>query len=193
MSTVSRFCLPPLLQNFQTRIAARGPISMDWKLIGKPSTKVVSHRASAFGDDQPNTAYRQAVIRIESTQKLSVAYAKGAEGWTPNASKSSSPKGLKWVPVDVRQQLQKEKKSGKAEEDVEVKMNGKPKKADFVDNGKPKKVVEYLVLQRRVINGTEHNEWKVWGFAQESTPERVAEDAEYWSKTLNAQAADAPA
>jgi protein MBA1 len=191
MSTVSRFCLPPLLQNFQTRIAARGPISMDWKLIGKPSTKVVSHRASAFGDDQPNTAYRQAVIRIASTQKLSVAYVKGAEGWTPNASKSSSPKGLKWVPVDVRQQLQKEKKSGKVEEDVEVKMNGKPKKADFVDNGKPKKVVEYLVLQRRVINGTEDKEWKVWGFAQESTPERIAEDAEYWSKTLNAQAAEA--
>jgi protein MBA1 len=194
MSTVSRFLLPPLLENFQTRIAARGPIEMDWKLIGTPSASVVSHRSSVFGEEQPNTAYRQAVVRIQSTQKLTITLDKGSEGWTPNASKSSSPKGFKWVPVDVRQQLKNEKKSGKAVEDVDVQIKDKPKKmTEFLDNGKTKKVTEYLVLQRRVINGREDPDWKAWGFAQESTPEKVAEDQAYWAKTLNAQVADATA
>lgn len=57
---------------------------------------------------------------------------------------------------------------------------------EFVDNGKQKTVVEYLVLQKRVIRGREE-EWKVWGFAEESTPQKIEEDEEYWRKTLDIQ------
>jgi protein MBA1 len=50
----------------------------------------------------------------------------------------------------------------------------------------PKTVVEYLVLQKRVIRGSEE-EWKVWGFTEESTPSVIARDERYWSKMLNTQ------
>lgn len=180
MSSVSRFCLPPVLQSFRNRIAARGPLTMDWQLMKTPSASVVSHRASLFGEDQPDTAYRQAVIRMESTQRLTIKYSAGAAGSTLNASKPSNMKGVKWLPADVRTESRKETKDDdKVQRDV-----------TFADNGKPRKVVEYLVLQRRVIKGQEED-WKVWGFTQESTPARIEDDEAYWRKTLNSHAAGA--
>jgi protein MBA1 len=50
-----------------------------------------------------------------------------------------------------------------------------------------KTVVEYLVLQQRVIHGDVEN-WKVWGFTEESTPETVAHDESYWRRTIDMQA-----
>ena len=163
------------MRNFQNRIAARGPLKMDWKLVKWHSARIVSHRAQPLGDTQPDTAYRQVVVRLESTQQLTMSQSGSAAEWAPNASKSSNPKGLRWVPEEARSS--KGSKVGN-------------QTVGFVDNGKPKKVVEYLVLQRRVINGKEED-WKVWGFAQESTPERLEEDAAYWRKTLDSQAAEA--
>jgi protein MBA1 len=150
---------------------------MDWQLTKTPSASVVSHRASLFGEDQPDTAYRQAVFRIESTQKLTVKHAAGAVGATSNGSQLANMKGIKWLPVDVKSASGKESKDdGKVQRNV-----------TFADNGKPRKVVEYLVLQSRVIKGQEED-WKVWGFAQASTPARIAEDDAYWRKTLDAHA-----
>jgi protein MBA1 len=60
----------------------------------------------------------------------------------------------------------------------------------FHDNGVPKTVVEYLVLQKRVIRGSEED-WKVWGFAEESVPSVVARDERYWSSMLNSQVGSA--
>lgn len=41
-------------------------------------------------------------------------------------------------------------------------------------------VVEYLVLQRQFINGqAKHQDWMVWGFANESTLAQIKEDEEY--------------
>ena len=110
---------------------------MDWRLKKFKSTRIVSHRASPLGEDQPDTAYRQVVFRIESVQSLSVG-------------------------------------------------TGAQKKDRAVD----KTVVEYLVLQRRVINGKEEG-WKVWGFAEESTPAKIEEDEAYWARMLATQTADA--
>jgi protein MBA1 len=172
MAPVSQHTLPPLLQSFRTRIAARGPVKMEWRIIGKPHASVMTHRASVFGEDQPDTAFRQAVIRIESTQELSMSYDDGKKGRTP---KPSSKKGIRWSPSDAK----KEEGSGKED------------KVEFADNGKPRRVVEYLVLQRRVISGKEDTEWKAWGFAKESTPESIEDDAVYWRKMLNGQAAEA--
>jgi protein MBA1 len=170
MSSVSRFCLPPLQENFKTRIAARGRLAMDWKLLTKPTASVVSHRASLFGDDQPDTAYRQAVIRIQSSQALSL---KGAATRIPNASKPSIMKGVKWQPAEAT-----------TESKTETLMSNQAPKDE--GRGTRKEVVEYLVLQKRVIRGKEED-WKVWGFTQESTPEKIEDDAAYWRKTLAAQ------
>jgi protein MBA1 len=170
-TAISRFCLPPLARDFKNRIAARGPLKMDWQLRKFRSARVVSHRAVSFGEDQPDTAIRQMVVRLASTQKLTMMGASSKKSLAEKLS-TSRPAGLTWVP-DEAKQLKKEK--------------AKDERVDFADNGKEKNVVEYLVLQRRVIRGTEEG-WKVWGFAPESTPERIVEDAEYWRKTLNAHA-----
>jgi len=146
---------------------------MNWKLLSFNSVRIVSHRAQPLGEDQPDTAYRQVVVRLASTQELTLSSSGNAAAWDPSASKSSSPKGLRWIPEEAKKAKEKQIKA---------------QKGDFVDNGTRKEVVEYLVLQKRVIRGVEEG-WKVWGFAQESTPEKLEEDEEYWRKTLDAQAA----
>lgn len=147
---------------------------MDWKLLKFRSARVVSHRASPLGEDHPDTAYRQVVVRLESTQQLSMKQEGSAIGWTPSASRSSMPKGLHWKPAGTDQKVKDVVKGEKA-------MHG------FMDNGVPKKVVEYIVLQTKVVKGKQED-WKVWGFAEESTPQTIEEDAAYWRKTLSAQA-----
>ncbi|KAF2819993.1 hypothetical protein CC86DRAFT_449620 [Ophiobolus disseminans] len=187
LQPISRFCLPPLTSNFKTRIDARGTLKMDWKLVSFNSVSVVSHRTQPFGEDQPNTAYRQAVVRIESTQQLKLSGESSPS--TSGVSERSSRKGLRWVPDEV--QLKQDTKTGEKAADTSEKsaiVAAKRESGRVADNGEPKKVVEYLVLQKRMLRGKEEN-WKVWGFAQESTPESLEEDAVYWRKTLDAQAA----
>jgi protein MBA1 len=39
------------------------------------------------------------------------------------------------------------------------------------------------------MNGKEDPDWKIWGFAEESTPDRIAEDEKYWDEMVKANAA----
>ncbi|KAJ4373882.1 hypothetical protein N0V83_002621 [Neocucurbitaria cava] len=179
VDAIRPICLPPVLNQFDARIAARGPLKMDWKLLKWRSARVVSHRATPLGEDQPDTAYRQAIIRLESTQSLSIA-----EPHQPSASPLSrrgnkAPSGLAWIPEEA-----------KAKNVHAVQQEEGGFTDEFLDNGKQKTVVEYLVLQMRVIRGKEEK-WKVWGFANESTPRTIEEDDIYWSKMLSVQAAGA--
>ena len=174
MAPVSRFLLPPLLKSFNTRIATRGDLTMKWKLMRFNSVRIVSHRAQPLGEEMPDTAFRQVVVRIASTQKLTLKASGGGGTMGSDASRSLGPSGLRWVPGEAT------KRSAKKEQEA--------RKIDYYDNGKEKEIVEYLVLQKRVIRGFEED-WKVWGFAKESTPEILAEDEEYWRKTLDSQAA----
>jgi protein MBA1 len=161
MSPVSKFCLPPILENFENRIKARGPVEINWSVIGGMKAKVVSHRASMFGEDQPDTAFRQVVVRITSAQRLENKFASGPV--------------ITWAPLDVKK--------------PETQAKSEPKtKAVITNTETTKEVVEYLVLQKRVNRGIEDKHWKVWGFTQESTPERLEEDAEYWRKILSSTA-----
>jgi protein MBA1 len=169
MSPVSRFCLSPVLRSFQDRVAAREPIKMEWQLTNTPSMSIVSHRASMFGDDQPDTAYRQVVIRIVSTQKLTIEHSAVAVGMGPSVSKSVH--------------RTRSRKSIKESHEVHT-------ETSFPETTQPRKVVEYLVLQRRVIRGQEED-WKIWGFTQASTPAKIEDDDAYWRKTLNSQTAGA--
>jgi protein MBA1 len=82
-------------------------------------------------------------------------------------------KGVKWLPAEAT-----------TESKNETLMDSQALKDE--GHGTRKEVVEYLVLQKRVIRGKEED-WKVWGFTQESTPEKIEEDAAYWRKTLAAQ------
>jgi protein MBA1 len=173
MSPVSKFCLPPILENFENRIKARGPVEINWSVIGGMKAKVVSHRASMFGEDQPDTAFRQVVVRITSAQRLENKFASGPViTGERTALKRRAPI---WAPLDVKK--------------PETQAKSEPKtKAVITNTETTKEVVEYLVLQKRVNRGIEDKHWKVWGFTQESTPERLEEDAEYWRKILSSTA-----
>lgn len=58
------------------------------------------------------------------------------------------------------------------------------------EKGKLETVVEYLVMQTRVVDGKEED-WKVWGFASESTPAKIEDDEQYWKRMLDIQSASA--
>jgi protein MBA1 len=78
----------------------------------------------------------------------------------------------------------------KLEDEGEMEKEAVKSRDRFLDNGVPKTVVEYLVLQKRVIRGSEED-WKVWGFAEESTPRVLERDERYWARMLDVQAAGA--
>ncbi|KAH7381679.1 hypothetical protein BKA66DRAFT_531007 [Pyrenochaeta sp. MPI-SDFR-AT-0127] len=173
VSTLKQFCLPPIVKKFESRIEGRGPLKMDWRLLKWNSARVVSHRASPLGEDHPDTAYRQAVIRLESKQSLTI-------------SETGTFAGVKGPRGSGRPIWKPDEATTKNVRKVQQEEGGY--QGGFLDNGKSKTVVEYLVLQKRVIKGREED-WKVWGFAEESTPARIESDEAYWRKTLNIQAA----
>jgi protein MBA1 len=126
-----------------------------------------------FGEDQPDTAFRQVVVRITSKQRLENKFANNPVA--TGERKVAKGRAPGWAPLDV-------KKS-------EPKAKSKPKtKAVTKNTETTKEVVEYFVLQKRVNRGVEDKQWKVWGFTQESTPERLEEDSEYWRKILSSTA-----
>jgi protein MBA1 len=175
---MARFLLAPLTKKFNTRIAARGDLKMDWKLHKIHSKKVVSHRAQPLGEDQPDTAYRQIVVRIVSTQQLTLSGGNKnstAPDFTPSASQSPNPRSLRWTPDYPETQTQKQPRQKQNRD-----------RGTVVDNGQQREVVEYMVLQKRVIRGVEED-WKIQGFAEPSTPEKIEEDDEYWRRSLAAQ------
>jgi protein MBA1 len=189
---MTRFLLAPLTKKFNTRIAARGDLKMDWKLHKIHSKKVVSHRAQPLGEDQPDTAYRQIVVRIVSTQQLTLSGGNKnstASDFTPSASQSPNPRSLRWTPDYPETQTQKQPRQKQNRDRRTVVDNGvqnRAERASFVDNGQQREVVEYMVLQKRVIRGVEED-WKIQGFAEPSTPEKIEEDDEYWRRSLAAQ------
>lgn len=171
---LEKFCLPPLVRQFEKQIAARGHLNMAWNLKEFKSVRVVSHLASMLGDDHPDTAYRQAIIRLESVQSLTIREWKKAHR-PANVQRPLSD--LKWVPEAAKT---------KAVEEVQMEEVGYDD--TFVENGELKTVVEYLVLQTRVIRGSA-KDWKVWGFTEETTPEQLVADQVYWKNMLNSQTA----
>lgn len=165
--TLRSLCLPPLASALRSQIAARGPVKTSWQLLKFKSARIVSHRAAPLGADQPDTSYRQCVVRIESKQALSL---------TPVAMRDEAHKmrAPKWAP------------SGAQKTPVVA-----PAGADAhagVERSQVQTVVEYLVMQTRVMHGKEE-EWKVWGFAGETTPAKMEDDEVYWRKMLDVQAA----
>ena len=55
---------------------------------------------------------------------------------------------------------------------LETIQKGTGEKSDIVidePKGVPKKVMEYLVLQKRMVRGKE-DQWKVWGMTEETKP-----------------------
>ena len=54
-------------------------------------------------------------------------------------------------------------------------LKGTGEKSDIVidePKGVPKKVMEYVVLQKRIVRGKE-DPWKIWGMTEETKPQDV--------------------
>lgn len=185
MSPIKQICLPPLTKKLESRITARGPVQLEWRLHGPfKSSRVVSHRAAPIGETMPDTAYRQVVVRLVSEQSLRTIPLSSSSSTTP---RHRTIHRLPWVPDAARQQAEKQRQREKKRED-----EAGSEAVEVVDEepAVPKTVVDYLVLQKRVIRGKEED-WKVWGFAEESTPKIIERDQEYWRKMLDVQAGSA--
>lgn len=139
---------------------------MAWQLHKYKSARIVSHRCAPLGADQPDTSYRQCIVRLESEQSLSTApLATRAE-----AHKTRAPR---WTPsASIKGALGAAEAGGKGE--------GR--------TAQTQTVVEYIVLQTRVMEGKEED-WKIWGFTDVTTPAKMEEDDAYWRKMLELQAA----
>jgi protein MBA1 len=187
VAPLEQICLTPLVKKLKTRIAARGNTTMEWQLHKFKSARVMSHRAAPLGEDTPDTAYRQVVVRLESVQSLTRSASKSKSSKSPSYAADHLP----WVPDAARQRAEKARqRMRKLEDEGEIENEGVKSRETFLDNGVPKTVVEYLVLQKRVIRGSEED-WKVWGFAEESTPRVLERDERYWARMLDVQAAGA--
>ncbi|KAI4692676.1 hypothetical protein J4E81_007092 [Alternaria sp. BMP 2799] len=187
VTPLKQVCLPPLVKKLKQRIAARGKTTLKWNLHEFKSARVMSHRASPLGEQTPDTAYRQVVVRLVSVQSV-----ERSTPTSPKISKSPiSAARLPWVPDAARQRAEKARQQRqKSEDEGETEKPVAKSDEAFIDNGVKKTVVEYLVLQKRVIKGTEED-WKVWGFTEASTPSVLAREELYWSQMLNVQAGGA--
>lgn len=162
-------CLPPLAASLRSQIAARGPVKMTWHLHRFKSVRIVSHRCAPLGGDQPYTSYRQCIVRLESEQTLIT------KPLSPR-SESHRTRAPVWTPSGAANNVAKKEVAASAEPAAEAKQS--------------QTIVEYLVMQTRVINRKEED-WKIWGFTGETTPAKMEEDEAYWKKMLEIQTAAA--
>jgi len=146
---------------------ARGSEKTSWELLKFKSARIVSHRCTPLGSESPDSSFRQCIVRLESEQQLFVRSS------SPSSSAAQrQARALAWMPKSARAAL--DTVSAKA---------GAGDKQTVRDT-----VVEYMVMQTRVIRG-KPEEWKLWGFTKATTPEALQEDEDYWLRTVQAQTA----
>ncbi|RMZ72904.1 mitochondrial inner membrane mba1 [Pyrenophora seminiperda CCB06] len=174
-------CLASFIKQLKSRVAARGNLRMKWQLHSNISMRIVSHRATPLGEGHPDTAYRQLVVRCKSVQSMTKSH-HGSYAISSSAVPRLPHKDLVWMPDAARESMRRERKEKAESGEVHMRKG----KDSLLDNEKKQTVVEYLVLQKRVIRGEEEN-WKVWGFTQESMPANIKEDEKYWRNMLNYQ------
>jgi protein MBA1 len=154
---------------------------MTWKVIKSknwPATRVVSNRALELSlPGHPETWIRQVVIRVKTRQRL-------VEKRTPTAKpeiqaqiqqtvSKGKRKALAWKP-DAGKPLVEADAPGVEQNVVETPLSTEMEKD----------VTEYLVLQKRVLQGVEDKEWKVQGFAAETTLDSIASDEKYMREMI---------
>ncbi|KAF2105831.1 hypothetical protein BDV96DRAFT_356207 [Lophiotrema nucula] len=125
---------------------------LSWITLGGP--RIVSNRAVQLSiPGLERTGMRQVVVRLPTSQTL-----KTTRKSSPPSQRASRRK-LVWTP------------DGKQPEAPAV-IDAPSGVSTFEDN-----VVEYLVLQKRIVSGVPE-EWRVWGFAEPTDTARIAKDKE---------------
>ncbi|ORY11539.1 hypothetical protein BCR34DRAFT_587877 [Clohesyomyces aquaticus] len=175
---LSEICCSSIMEPLRGQWAARPPNHVvSWKLEKHHlrSPRVVSNKAQDIAlANFAESALRQVVIRFKTRQTITTRIlpkdmredGEDGDGWVKNPVERSADKEYryKWTPAGPKDVTEK------SEED-EVKTTSKT-----VD------VVEYMIVQRIMKRGVE-GEWKVYGFAQPTTLESIAENDEHIRKS----------
>lgn len=181
-ATLSTICCSGLLATLSARLSHRSPsTSVSWTLLShlqKP--RLVSNRATVLPfPGLKASGMRQAVVKIRSRQALVTLTA--AQARKALASKLASLRARQEAgetdtslakQIQELETLQREgtKRGGAGAAPVV----GRMARVVMDEEGGErveKEVTEYMVLQRRMLDGVEED-WMVWGFVEETTPER---------------------
>lgn len=158
----------------ETRLNTRSKTTrLKWEIIKHDRfPRIVCNRATKMpipGEEEDRavpTAMRQIVVKLTTTQRLSVIHQDAAL-----AQKRSTPgkrrDALAWKP-----QTAAERRKAKAEAELEDTVSSK--------SGQPieRKVTEYIVLHQRMLRGV-IEEWKIWGFTEPSTVASIAKNEQF--------------
>ncbi|KAF2176170.1 hypothetical protein K469DRAFT_35077 [Zopfia rhizophila CBS 207.26] len=161
--SLSNLCLDRLHTHFRTLLAGRPKNKhLSWQLLSYLSKpRIVSNRMAPLPIEGFKETGLRQVVVRLHTRQLLTTRTE------PRISKKQY-KELAWTPDGVQPE--------------EVK--------DEVEE-KEENVVEYVVLQRRMVRGQEED-WLVWGFADETTTEKIREDEEF-ERLLSKYNAEHPA
>jgi protein MBA1 len=165
--SIEGFCISGLQSHLQSRFQSRPRhVEMTWKLLKHDRhPRVMSNRMTVYpmpGSDDRNTPsyFRQVVVRLKTRQLLTIERKDPTQSPASGSKKKSKP--LVWKPDGVTSEMKEA-----AEEDAGL-VRYERHEQD---------VVEYVVLQRRMLKGVEEP-WKVWGFTERTTLKRLLEDEE---------------
>ncbi|KAF2021727.1 hypothetical protein BU24DRAFT_417359, partial [Aaosphaeria arxii CBS 175.79] len=172
-AALKNVCISGIYEQLTQRIAARPEdMKMTWELVSADKRpRVVSHKATKLpipgeeDDKTAPTALRQVVYRLKTRQRLTITRRDSAASSQPKSAKGRSPK---WSPDGHKIQ---------------------EKKAEPLVDVHEKDVIEYVVLQQRMLRGKMEG-WKVWGFASPTTLEKIEKDRKYQDDTEAYQAAN---
>ncbi|KAF2488910.1 hypothetical protein BU16DRAFT_496653 [Lophium mytilinum] len=184
--TITRLCCSGLTSDFRTRMSHRAPgTHLTWTLSSYTSSpKIVSNRATPL-PNQEHTGVRQVVVRLRSKQILTTWTDEQARRAVASRIEALRAAGREVSPALLAVESENEKMAVSAahggynpislhrinkalSEDTEALAATDVEKVET-------EVTEYMVLQRRMLEGVEEG-WMVWGFAEESTPEVRARD-----------------
>lgn len=146
-------------------------VKMTWKLLKHdPRPRIMSNRFTVYpipgsSDRNAPSTFRQVVVRLRTRQLLTIERNDPTQAHTSNGGKRT--RSLAWSPDGTAV----EAKSGKEESQGDLSSMSLPFERHEQD------VVEYVVLQRRMLKGVEEP-WKLWGFADKTTLQRIRDDEE---------------
>jgi len=182
--TISRLCCSGLTSTFRARMSHRAPSThLTWTLSSYTSSpKIVSNRAAPL-PHMEHSGIRQVVVRIASKQVLAT--------WTDEQARKAVKARIKALKAEGKE-ITPALRAVEKEEAKQVMVAGnsgyspiaahKIHRALVEDQEAlggmervEREVTEYLVLQKRMLEG-EEEDWMVWGFAEESTPEVLEKD-----------------
>ncbi|KAF2867175.1 hypothetical protein BDV95DRAFT_582723 [Massariosphaeria phaeospora] len=167
---LQKLCNGGLAKQFKQRIAQRpNGSTMDWTVRFKHSRTIDNRCAEMPFPGWDETGVRQVTVLLDTEQTLTV---RGTTTLKAKKRVAGPAPSWMWTPAGFAPEAPKD------EDDALYQP---------IDSVTTKRVREYIVLQKRMMRGVEDKDWKVLGFAEETTPESIAADEEHEKRLLDQQ------